>query len=788
MTSTGEVVAVGSPRFTLHTLGWRAFQDLCAAVLREVWGQSVKAFADSNDGGRDGVFYGTWSSPDGPGPFGDVPAGPFVLQCKHSKKADATLSPSELDDEFAKAAALVERGECGTYVLLTNARVTGTSEEEIRRRLRASGVAHPLVLDGQWLSDMIASHRGLRMFVPRVYGLGDLSQILDERAYSQATLLMASAPEQVATFVVTSAYRKAARALRDHGFVVLLGDPAVGKSVIALMLAISAADNWGCPAVKARTSEDLVQRWNPHEREQFFWLDDAFGAVRHEEHLTHAWARDLPHVMSAIKNGARVVLTSRSYIYNEARPLLKTYAYPLLHEQQVTVDVAELTRTERQQILYNHVAAGDQPNDVRTQMKPHLEAAADAAPFRPEAARRLGLEAFTGGLSLTRQGITTFMVESQQLLSDVYDQLDPHAQAALALTYATATGRTVPGLPNPIDLDAADRDIIERAGSTPARVSKALAAVTGTFLRLSMSPEGQSYWTFHHPTLREAFAAWLTTQPHLLPLVLMGMDDQALLTRTDSLDPTSEQRQGTLLRVPPSLYQEVARRMAVLRQAPRGRLEPWQRHYDRQQVVQAYLVHNSCDAFLRAYTQEDPQVYDELLAFGSPAEYDARTTLLGKLHKAGCLPEKIRQRAVARMRELAVTSPDAAWVEDKDWQKKVWHILLTDKDREELFTHVRQDLLPRLWSRVDDWLRNATSDDDDPVDTALLWYSMAFEGRDDFDTAAELDAARDMYNDERRTRPPSSNWTSGDGGQPNDGQAGGTPTESNRSIFDDIDH
>ncbi|WP_374224164.1 hypothetical protein [Streptomyces sp. ISL-66] len=91
---------------------------------------------------------------------------------------------------------------------------------------------------------------------------------------------MASAPEQVATFVVTNAYRKAARALRDHGFVLLLGDPAVGKSVIALMLAISAADNWGCPAIKARTSEDLVQRWNPHEREQFFWLDDAFGAVR----------------------------------------------------------------------------------------------------------------------------------------------------------------------------------------------------------------------------------------------------------------------------------------------------------------------------------------------------------------------------------------------------------------------------------------------------------------------------------------------------------------------------
>jgi hypothetical protein len=55
-----RVAAPGSVSFDLHTLGWRAFQDLCAAVVRAVWGQSAQAFADSNDGGRDGAFYGIW--------------------------------------------------------------------------------------------------------------------------------------------------------------------------------------------------------------------------------------------------------------------------------------------------------------------------------------------------------------------------------------------------------------------------------------------------------------------------------------------------------------------------------------------------------------------------------------------------------------------------------------------------------------------------------------------------------------------------------------------------------
>ncbi|MFF2523546.1 nSTAND3 domain-containing NTPase [Streptomyces liangshanensis] len=456
------------------------------------------------------------------------------------------------------------------------------------------------------------------------------------------------------------------------------------------MLAISAADNWGCMAIKARTSEELVQRWNPHEKDQFFWLDDAFGAVRHEEHLTHAWARDLPHVMSAVKNGARVVLTSRSYIYNEARPLLKPYSYPRLHEQQVTVDVADLSREERQQILYNHLSAGDQPQDVRAQMKPHLEAAADAAPFRPEAARRLGLQVFTSKLPLTRQGITAFTAQSQQLLSDVYDQLDAHAHAALALTYATARDETLPGLPNPIALDAGDRDIVERAGSTQAGVSKALTALTGTFLRLNTSSDGQEYWAFHHPTLREGFAAWLATQPHLLPVVLTGMTDQAFLSRTDCLDRDSEQREGTLLRIPPSLYKQAAQRLAAVRARPYGRLASWQHHLPPEEAVLSYVVYRSSDRFLRAYMTADPQLSETLVKFYSPAQYDTRTTVLARLHQAGLLTEDIRQRAIERMKELAVSGPDASWIEAEDWQKKVWHLLLTDEEREQLFEHVRR--------------------------------------------------------------------------------------------------
>lgn len=66
-------------------------------------------------------------------------------------------------------------------------------------------------------------------------------------------------------FVMTEAFRASTRAIVDHGFVLLLGEPACGKSAIAA-------------AVKVRDPSEFVAVSNPHEK-QFFWVDDALGKL-----------------------------------------------------------------------------------------------------------------------------------------------------------------------------------------------------------------------------------------------------------------------------------------------------------------------------------------------------------------------------------------------------------------------------------------------------------------------------------------------------------------------------
>lgn len=352
--------------YDLHNLGWHSFQQLCLTITREILGQTVESFLDSSDAGKDGAFAGTWKKVKG-----EDLSGRFVIQCKFSSKRNKNLVPADLSDDIEKAKRLVQAGRCDCYVLMSNAGLSGAAKEGIESLFRAVGVKTILCYGSTWISEQIKEHKRLRMLVPRIYGLGDLSQILDERAYEQAKALLASLREDLSKVVLTDAYRRAAEALDTHGFVLLIGEPAAGKTTIASMLSMGALDQWGASTLKLDNPEKVVERWNPEEPSQFFWIDDAFGVTQYESFLVHGWNHALPMIRTMIRRGAKVVMTSRDYIYNRARTELKEGAFPLFRESQVVIDVRDLSLEERQQILYNHIKLGRQTRAFRKAIKPH---------------------------------------------------------------------------------------------------------------------------------------------------------------------------------------------------------------------------------------------------------------------------------------------------------------------------------------------------------------------------------------------------------------------------------
>lgn len=458
--------------YDLHNLGWNSFQQLCLTITREVLGQTVESFLDSNDGGQDGAFVGHWK----PTRNEDL-KGQFVIQCKFTTRANHSLRPSDLSDEFDKVKKLVKNNCCDSYVLMTNAKLSGSNAKSIKLRLKRVGIKYIVLLGSTWISQQILENKRLRMLVPRLYGLGDLSQILDERAYAQARAILESLREDLAKVVVTDAYRRAAAALDKHSFVLLIGEPAAGKTTIASMLAMAAADQWSASILKLDDPGKVVDRWNPDEPSQFFWLDDAFGVAQYEAFLVHGWNHILPQIKTMLRRGAKIVMTSRDYIYNRARHELKEGAFPLLKESQVVIDVHDLSIDEKRQILYNHLKLGRQPREFRTVVKPNLESVASHARFIPEIARRLADPLFTEDLQLDAYHLQLFVEKRERFLQDVLKGLDGNSKAALALIYMRNDR-----LESPIVLQKSEEEALERLGSNLGGCITALEALNGSLV------------------------------------------------------------------------------------------------------------------------------------------------------------------------------------------------------------------------------------------------------------------------------------------------------------------
>ena len=661
--------------YDLHRLGWNSFQQLCLTISREVLGQTVQSFLDSNDAGRDGAFAGSWTpAPD------QYFSGMFVIQCKYSSKADYLLTKSDMADEVPKVRKLVADGLCDVYILMTNAGVSGKQEAHIRSELIGAGAKHVLIYGATWIEDQIKENTRLRMLVPRVYGLGDLSQILDERAYAQARAVLESLREDLAKVVITDSYRKAVNALDEHGFVLLIGEPAAGKTTIASMLAMAAADKWKSSVLKLADPSKVVERWNVDEPAQFFWIDDAFGVTQYESPLVHGWNHSLTQVKTMLRRGCKIVMTSRDYIYNRARHDLKESAFPLLSESRVVIDVHDLSDLEKQQILYNHLKLGKQPAAFRTNIKDHLINMTAHPRFIPETARRIADPLFTKDLYLSEYHLGQFVEKREQLLLEVIQGLDANSKAALGLIYMRKDH-----LESPIALQVAELQALEQLGSTLGECIKALDALNGSLVT-NMQIDDQPVWRFKHPTIGDAYAVTLALSSELLGIFLSGSSTENLISQVTCGNVGVEKA----VVVPKSLFPMMVERLREFSASDKYKVR-WMSSWQARRSLYRFLASRCSKEFLELYLKQEPDILESVSKPGLYLNTVPEVDLAVRLHLVDLLPEENRKKFIETVSNYAIDGEDFYALDDADVRS-----VFIDCEFDELVETVRNNLLPKL--------------------------------------------------------------------------------------------
>lgn len=675
-----------TPKYDLHLLGWHSFQQLCMAVASTVLGQTVETFLEGNDGGRDGGFKGMWS----PQP-NEVYEGEFVIQCKFTSRREHNLSLSDVAGELTKVRRLVAQGMCDVYVLMTNAGWTGESNRKIKQAFEGAGAKHVLLLDSTWICGKIQLNSNLRMNVPRLYGLGDLSQILDERRYKQTKALLTELPE-LSKLVVTGTYRKALKALQKHGFVLLVGEPAAGKTTIASLMAMCAMDKWQSQVLKLESPAQVRDHWNTEEQSRFIWVDDAFGSMQYEADRVMEWNRILPALSTMIRRGHRVVLTSRDYIYNSARRDLKRTAFPLIEESQVVIDVKELSSREKSEILYNHVKLGNQPQRIRTALKAFLPAVAAHSRFAPETARRLGSIEFTKALQIDRKGIDEFVAKQEQWLVETMQGMDNESQAALALLYMKHGA-----VESPVNLSSAEIQTIDRLGGNQAGCIRALESLRGSFVQVADTAEGR-FWRYKHPTIGDAFALILAQSPDHLQIFVDGTPIERLMELVTCGDVGVQN--ATIL--PFSMFAAIAKRCCEyvtcegdVERTRRGRLY-------------SFLQRRTDDAFLGIYSETDVKLHSCLARDFARSLFTRSSDVALRLLRQGLLSESVREAISSKILDSVFEDDDLGYIHDGEM-----HEFFSDQEREDFYRAIQRHVLPDL-DRIRKSLQESYCYENDP--------------------------------------------------------------------------
>ena len=645
--------------YELHRLGWKAFQDLCVAIVEERLGRPVQTFLPSNDAGRDGAFLGRWDDADG---------GESTVQCKFTSKSEKNLTLSMLESELSKISRLANAGLARDYIILTNCGITGESDLQIKMAVRNAGAGNCRVYGRDWITARIKDSPTLRMMVPRLYGAIDLSTLLDERAYKQAQLILSEMGSNIRKLVVTESHRQSVRAISKHGLVLLLGSPAAGKSTIGASLALGAADIWSCQTIKSTSPGHLQQHIDP-DGGQFFWVDDAWGSTQYQSDRVEAWNQVFPLMQGAIAKGSRFLITSRDYIWNAAKRELKLQAMPLLRSSQVVIDVHNLTVEERARIAYNHVKQGDQSRDFMTCVTRFLPEVVKRDGFLPESARRFGSAIFTQGLNLTKAGILDFFDKPREFLEDTIENLSADCKAAIALVFMSGGN-----VRSPVSNDSASSAAAYYGVST-ASVKAQLEALNGSLLNLVLDEEGP-YWTYHHPTIGDAFAGHVAKSPEMIEVYLAGARAETIVREVVC---AGVEVSGAQVVVPDVLHDVLIDKIAS---------QP-------KDVLGRFISRRANAALAGRILSVRPDIWDRLSFFYSPLKHDPDVVLLARLHEFGLLPEERRESFFRTVRDSLINLADDSFL-DEDISP-----VLTEVESSDLLAISRQVVARDIASHVD---------------------------------------------------------------------------------------
>ena len=491
--------------YDFNILSWEEFEEFTKDLLTAEMGVTFESFANGPDGGVDLRHSSGKDNRD------------IIVQCKRYKNSSSLIA--NLKKERKKIDGMTPKPR--RYVLSLSLDLKEEKINEIVTLFAPYLIASSDILGPKQLNSMLSRHEDVesRHYKLWLSSSNVLKTILASRVRNYTSLIKEEITDTLKLYSPTPSFEEAMNALKSNGFIIIAGEPGVGKTTLANVMSyylLGGGDFKELIALPQDIHEAVEMMSKNPKKKQLFLFDDFLGSnyldqklSRHEDSVF----RTLINHIQRLKKNKALIMTTREYILNQAQQSVDIFKDTDFINAKYVINLSKYDITTKAKILYNHIAASDIPEE-------HLRYFIDKKVYRTITKHRDYSPRLVG--SANKQQL--WKDRTPEAFCDKMIDLFDHPWSLYEDIFENKIGQTeqnvllvMMSIGRSIQLDHLHSAVVSfDENCSEIDLKKAVDVLDGTFLRTSTTKSSDIIVDFLNPTINDFLAHYYKSHHYTL--------------------------------------------------------------------------------------------------------------------------------------------------------------------------------------------------------------------------------------------------------------------------------
>lgn len=481
------------------------FERLTRDLLQKHLGCYIESFTSGRDGGIDLRCAGIKDSST-------------IIQCKRYKEY------SSLKRELAKEVDKVKNLSPTQYYISTTVGLTPANKEEIKQMFYPYILSTEDIFGKDDLNNLLAKHADIEKLYYKLWlcSTAVMEQIINKRVVNWSKLEYQACLDESKKYVMNESFDQAMDKLLQYHYVIISGIPGIGKTTLARQLILQKLgtdyDEFVCITNDLDNAMDLLE----DGKKQIFFFDDFLGNTFFE-HGEKGFESKLILFIRHIRKAKDklLILTTREYILQDAKLYYEKFETNNLDLSKCVVDLGSYTQMIKAEILYNHLAYSNIPEECLRNLLKH-----DYNYFYPINHKNFNprvIEAFINHEEWKDKSPDDFyrafcyvFDHPNSVWEMVFNKLDALSQYALIVLVTLHRPCLLKDWREAFEVFCDSTKDIYALSKDDKLWMQSLKTLDGSFIKIEMRDRESHFVDFFNPSIHDFWVDHMTSRPELL--------------------------------------------------------------------------------------------------------------------------------------------------------------------------------------------------------------------------------------------------------------------------------